>query len=304
MSDFISVRASQIQFFKNVPFYYQSRDGEFLLYKKTGEHFDPERADQARHPQLFIEKADKDQALQELTHGLNMEFAKELASGGLVRIKTALANIVKEALVPGQEAMMLGLPETIDILFKNMDKDHTTMGYLAKVAGTSEMMVEHTVNVTALTLQFCFFLKLSDQDTRTLALSALLHDVGASALDRDIIESNTRLSKGQFEQYKTHAEAGHDMIIMNTDFNIAVANVALEHHERLDKSGYPNGTDLICRESQIIGFIDSYEALTYRNKAFRKAKKPFDTLKLIKKEVMEGKFSLTVFKEFTSCLIR
>lgn len=304
MSDFINVRASQIQFFKTVPFYYKSKEGEFLLYKKTGEILDPERTDQERHPQLFIEKKDKDQAFKELTQALNTEFAKELTQGGFPQIKTALGNIVREALTPGQEAVMLGLPETIDLLFKNMDRDHTTLGYLAKVAGTSEMMVEHTVNVTALTLQYCFHLKMSKKDTQKMGLCALLHDVGTSTLDTSIIESKERLSKAEFEQYQTHAEAGHDMIILNSDFDISVANTALEHHERLDKSGYPNGTDAIGKESQIIGFIDSYESLTFRNKTFRKAKSPFDTLRLIKKEVMEGKFSLPIFKEFTSCLLK
>ncbi|WDP90268.1 MAG: HD domain-containing protein [Desulfobacter sp.] len=304
MSDFLSVRESQIKFFNSLPFYYKSKDGEFVLYKKAGEILSPDRADQGRHPQLYIQKKHKSEAIKELTQGLNMEFEKQLASGGLVGIKNALGNIVKEALAPGQGEMMTRLPETIDILFKNMDRDHTTMSYLAKVAGSSELMVEHTVNVTALTLQYCFFLKMSEGEARNLALCALLHDVGVSTLETEIIECEDRLSATEFKRYKLHPEAGHDMIIMNTDFDIAVANTALEHHERLDKTGYPNGTDLICRESQIIGFIDSYEALTYRNKSFRKAKKPFDTLKLIKKEVMEGKFSLDVFKTFTSCLIR
>ncbi len=304
MSEYFRVRASQVQFFKTVPFYYQSKDGEFILYKKTGEVLDSERTTQTRYPQLFIDNRDKEKALKELTAGLNMEFAKQVAQGGLVEIKTALGNIVREALTPGQATVMLALPETIDILFKNLDRDHSTMEYLSKISSVSNMMIEHTVNVTALTLQYCFTMGLSDKETATLALCALLHDVGASTLDKRILETKDRLTEKQFKQYQGHAEAGHDMIILNTDFNIAVANVALEHHERLDKSGYPNGTNILCRESQLIGFIDCYEALTYREKAFRKAKKPFDTLNLIKNEVIAGKFSPRIFKEFTSCLTR
>ena len=302
--EYLVVRPSQIQFFKTVPFYYQSKEGEFLLYKKTGEVLDRERADENRHPALFIQKKDKERALKELTKGLNTEFARQLAQGGLVEIKTALGNIVQEALTPDQEAAILALPETLDILFSNMDRDHTTMEYLTKIASTSNMIVEHTVNVTALTLQYCFFTGISEKETATLALCALLHDVGAAGLDRNLIESEKRLSPKEFEIYKTHAEKGHDMIILNTDFDVAVANVALEHHERLDKSGYPNGTDILCRESQLIGMIDCYEALTYQSKPFRKAKTPFKTLHLIKDEVIAGKFSKELFKTFTSCLTR
>ncbi|WDP84843.1 MAG: HD domain-containing protein [Desulfobacter sp.] len=304
MSDYFPIRPSQVQFLKTIPFYHQSKDGEYLLYKQTGDLLDHERASQTRHPQLFIEEKDKAKALNLLTRTLNMDLAKQVAEGGLVQIKTALSNIVREILEPGQEAAMTALPETLDILLENMSQDHTTMDYLGKITTTSKIIVEHTVNVLALTLQYCFFLDLSEKDTQTLGLCALLHDVGTSTLDREIIESKERLTQSQFKTYQTHAQAGHDMILLNAGFDLAVANTALEHHERLDKSGYPNATDISCRQSQIIGFIDSYESLTYRSKAFRKARTPFDTLNLIKKEVKEGKFSLKLFKEFTSCLIR
>ncbi|MCG8636225.1 MAG: HD domain-containing protein [Desulfobacterales bacterium] len=304
MSEYFRVRQSQVQFFKTVPLYYQSNDGEFILYKKTGKELGSERTDQTRYPQLYFDGRDKEKALKELTKGLNIEFAKQVAEGGLVQIKKALGNIVREALTPGQASVMLALPETIDILFKNLDRDHSTMDYLSKISSASDMVIEHTVNVTALTLQYCFRMGLPDKEASNLALCALLHDVGTSTLDASLLETKKRLTDKQFKQYQAHSEAGHDMIILNSDFNIAVANVALEHHERLDKSGYPNGTNILCRESQLIGFIDCYEALTYHEKAFRKAKKPFDTLKLIKNEVIAGKFSPRIFKEFTSCLIR
>lgn len=303
--EYLTVRPSQVQFFKTVPFYYQSKDGEFILYKKTGEELERRRADEDRHPDLFIHEDDKKNALKELTQGLNKAFAEKLAKGGgLVEIKTALNDIVREALTPGQEAAMLALPETLDILFKSTNMDHTTMDYLAQVATNSDLMVEHTVNVTALTLQYCFFHDLPEKDMTRLGLCALLHDVGTAKLPKTLIESGKRLSEKEFEQYKRHSEIGHDMIILNTDLDIAVANAALEHHERLDNSGYPNGIDTLCRESQLIGLIDSYESLTYHSKPFRKAKKPFDSLHLIKEEVIQGKFSKKLFKAFTSCLTR
>ena len=302
--DYLIVRASQVQFFKTVPFYYQSTEGEYLLYKKIGDVLTEERTAQNRYPSLYIHHKDKEKALKELTQGLNHEFARQLSEGGLVDIKIALSNIVREALTPDQGTAMLALPETLDILFKNMDKDHTTMEYLTQIAGTSDMVVEHTVNVAALTLQYCFFHKLPEKETTILALCALLHDVGLSRLERQIVDSETRLTDKEFQIYKSHTETGHDMIILNTDFDVAVANVALEHHERIDKSGYPNGSSILCRESQLIGLIDSYEALTYHSKPFRKAKTPFNTLHLIKDEVIAGKFSKAIFKEFTSCLTR
>ncbi len=198
---------------------------------------------------------------------------------------------------------MESLPETIEIILGEYGRDPRTMEYLSQVAGNSSMMEEHIVNVTALIFQYCFFHGFTDDQTARLALCGLLHDVGTTKIDSQLIESRNRLTDKEFDIYKTHSELGHDMIIVNTDFDIAVATVALEHHERLDKNGYPHQSDVLSRESQIIGLIDCYESLTYRDKDFRKVKTPFKTLKLIKDEVIAGKFSKKIFKEFTSCLI-
>ena len=117
----------------------------------------------------------------------------------------------------------------------------------------------------------CFFHDFSQPETSRLALCALLHDVGTSKLDRNLIEADNRLTDQQFQTFTTHSEIGHDMIILTTEFDISVATVAHEHHERIDGSGYPNHTTKISPDSQLIGLIDSYEPLTYRDKNFRKA---------------------------------
>ena len=265
---------------------------------------DNDRANNTKHPQLFIDKKDEAQSLKELTEALNMDLAKKVAAGGLKQVKQALCDIVSEALAPDQEKAMESLPQTIEILFGAYGKDHGTMELLSRIACNSSAMEMHTVNVTALTLQHCFFHEFPPADASRLALCALLHDVGSSKLDINLIEKDKRLTDKEYKTFTTHAELGHDMIILNTEFDISVATVALEHHERLDGSGYPYNSRQISKDSQLIGLIDSYEHLTYRSKSFRNAKKPFDTLQIIKKEVIDGKFSKDIFKNFASCLIK
>ena len=135
-------------------------------------------------------------------------------------------------------------------------------------------------------------------------MAAMLHDLGLSRLDKRLIESKERLSNSQFEEYTTHPRLGFELIRDNADFDVAISTVALEHHERLDGSGYPTGQRRITAYAQLIGLIDCYESLTYRGKKYRKQRKPIDTLNLIKEEVMAGKFSKELFKQFTSCLTR
>lgn len=304
MTEYLTVKPSQIHLFKTIPFYFQSKDKDFVLYKKGGDSLGHDRANNTRHPPLFILGKDKDQALKELTTALNRNLAQEIDSGGFVQVKDILCQIVHEALVPNQEKAMESLPETIEILLGKVNQDHGIMEYLIQIAGNSSRIVEHTVNVAALTLQYCFSHKMSQAETSRLALCAMLHDVGSSQVKKKLIETDKRLTDKEFKAFTQHTVKGYDIIISNTNFDISIATVALEHHERLDGSGYPNGVKEISMDSQLMGMIDSYEPLTYRNKIFRKATKPFGSLQIIKNDVLKEKFSKEVFKKFASCLVK
>jgi len=303
-TEYIAIKPSQIHLFEKTPFYYQATEGEFLLYKEAGQRLDRERLEEKKYPNLYIAAKDEDGAMKELASALNMELAAGIASKGLAAVKNALGRIVEEALTPHQVKILDALPHTVEILVEGYSKDPKSVEYLSRIAGNSPLIIEHTVNVMALILQYCFFHRLDENKIKQLLLCGLLHDVGTSRIDKSILEAHRKLTDQEFKIYAGHSVLGHDLIITETDFDVSVATVALEHHERVDGSGYPHGTAKIMADSRLIGIIDCYEPLTYRDKNFRKAKKPYDTLSLIKEEVKAGRFDKETFKNFTSCLIK
>lgn len=304
MTNYILLKKSQIPFFKEVPFYYLTQNGEYALYKKKGDYLNDSRLNASNFPDLYILEEDQESAMLELTKALNEDLKKKVNEGRLKDVRMALAAIMEEALAPGQEKNIKALPETIEILIYKYSRDHSALGMLSQIGSNSSVLVEHTVNVTALTLQFCFYHNLPESDTQKLSLAAMLHDVGCAKIEKKIIESQKKLTDEQFSIYKNHTKLGHEIITENANFDISVSKVALEHHERLDGSGFPNGLRGISAYSQLIGLIDSYEYLTYRGKLFRKKLKPYETLSIIKNELSEKKFAKEVFKRFTACLVR
>lgn len=303
-TDYIAIKPSQIHLFEKTPFYYQTQDGNFLLYKEAGLRLDRERLEEKKYPNLYIAAKDKDAALAELSSNLNMALAARIASKGLAEVKNALCRVVEEALTPHQAKLLDALPDTVEILVEGFSDDPKSVEYLIRMAGNSSLIIEHTVNVTALILQYCFFHRMDENRIKHLLLCGLLHDVGTSRIDKSILEARRKLTDQEFKIYAGHSVLGHDLIITETDFDVSVATVALEHHERIDGSGYPHGIAKITADSRLIGIIDCYEPLTYRDKNFRKAKKPYDSLSLIKEEVKAGRFDKETFKAFTSCLIK
>jgi len=96
-----------------------------------------------------------------------------------------------------------------------------------------------------------------------LRIAGSVHDVGKITVPAEILSKPGRLSAAEYEIVKTHAEKGHE-ILKNIDFPWPVAATVLQHHERLDGSGYPQGLkgDDIMIEARILAVADVIESMT------------------------------------------
>ena len=93
-------------------------------------------------------------------------------------------------------------------------------------------------------------------------MAATIHDLGKISVPVELLTKPTRLTKIEFDLIKTHAQSGYD-ILKDIDFPWPIARMVLEHHERVDGSGYPNGLtrDQILIESRILSVADVIEAM-------------------------------------------
>lgn len=160
----------------------------------------------------------------------------------------------------------------------------------------------HSVNVMALTLNFCSAQKMALPKTQTMGLAALLHDVGKTQVPGDILTAPRKLSKEEFVQMRAHTTMGYN-ILRKCDFREkSVALAALQHHEKLDGTGYPKGINDISFVGRIVGIIDCYEAITADERPYRDAMDPFKALHLIGKDVAEGKLDQRLYQAFVKGL--
>jgi PAS domain S-box-containing protein/putative nucleotidyltransferase with HDIG domain len=103
-------------------------------------------------------------------------------------------------------------------------------------------------------------------------LSALIHDIGKIAIPAEILTKPKALTNFELAMLRNHVQTGYD-ILKNIHFPWNVAQIVLQHHERIDGSGYPNGLkgDSICEEAKIIAVADVVEALS-SDRPYRKTK--------------------------------
>ena len=112
-------------------------------------------------------------------------------------------------------------------------------------------------------IAYNIFLK-SHESAEALFLAGLVHDIGKIAVPIEILSKPTDITDLEMNIIKTHPQVGYD-ILKNIDFPWPIAQMVLQHHERMDGSGYPRGLKGkdIMMESRILGVADVVEAICY-----------------------------------------
>jgi putative nucleotidyltransferase with HDIG domain len=303
LHNMIKANNAHLKFYRETPLYYEASKGiGFEVYKPAFVTINDLRIRNERLPSaLYIHTKDKLTGLKEIQKGLNIQLESDLRSEDPVQIKTTLIGLVDATIKDPTADGVVGAVNTMEIIFTEYLKNRNVIDKLVNVIAKDYTTAVHSVNVMALTLKFCLFCGMGDSESKKLGLSALLHDVGKVKISNKILKASRRLSLNEFELMKKHTIFGYELLkACNLPENINLC--ALNHHERTDGSGYPNGITDISEEAQIIGFIDCYEALTCNDRPYRDAVSPYSALSHIKTELFMGNFNFKVYEKFVKSL--
>ncbi len=121
----------------------------------------------------------------------------------------------------------------------------------------------HQMRVRDLSVALAEQLGFSPDEIRGITYGAMIHDIGKMAVPAEILNRPGKLSTLEFEMIKSHPVVGAE-IISDVAFPWPVGSVVLQHHERLDGSGYPYGLKAgeISNEAQIVAVADVVEAMS------------------------------------------
>ena len=120
----------------------------------------------------------------------------------------------------------------------------------------------HQRRVTALACAIGRKLGLPDEKIDGLRASGLLHDIGKMAVPTEILSKPTRLTNIEFALIQQHPQVAYDLLAP-IQFPWPIAEIVLQHHERIDGSGYPRGIkgEEILLEARILAVADTVEAM-------------------------------------------
>ena len=134
---------------------------------------------------------------------------------------------------------------------------------LKRLADKDAYTEQHARRVALLAVQVGELLHLSPTRLRTLAVGALVHDIGKLSVPDPILKKPAALTEAEYAVIKKHPDWGHALLQQLGGFPPAVRRLVLDHHERLDGQGYPRRltTEQLNLDTRILTVCDVYDAL-------------------------------------------
>jgi putative nucleotidyltransferase with HDIG domain len=153
---------------------------------------------------------------------------------------------------------------------------NTLFGTISALSVALEKRDPYTANhqrrVTKLACAIAEEMGISEKQIEGLRVAGMLHDIGKIYVPAEILSKPSSLTKAEFDIVKTHVTGGYE-ILASVEFPWPVARIIIQHHERVDGSGYPDGlkTDNILVEAKILAVADVVEAMA-SHRPYRPAK--------------------------------
>lgn len=155
--------------------------------------------------------------------------------------------------------------EELEQSFQNLKKvmDSTIKAIAMTVEKRDPYTSGHQMRVAALTRAIAETLELPESQIEGAYMAASLHDIGKIALPAEILTKPIPLTEIEISLIQAHSQAGYD-ILKGIEFPWSIADIIIQHHERMDGSGYPRGLagDSILTEARIIGVADVVETMS------------------------------------------
>lgn len=172
-------------------------------------------------------------------------------------------NLIQDVRL-GKQVELEQLEPVVENIITSVFRNQDALLPLARLKDHDNYTFQHSVSVSALLVSFARGLKLERPIIKEIAIGGLLHDVGKAKVPDDILNKPAKLTEAEFAKMKSHVVQSM-LILQNTPGITQIAlDVAAQHHERFDGTGYPNKLkgEQISLYGRMGAIVDVYDAIT------------------------------------------
>jgi HD-GYP domain-containing protein (c-di-GMP phosphodiesterase class II) len=152
------------------------------------------------------------------------------------------------------------LKENNDKLEKNLDEFIQLIAFISEL--NDPFSAGHQGKATQLACAIAKEMDLSEKQLKGIYIASRIQNIGKIKLPTEMLIKPDRLTEAELNIIQTHPQAGYELL-KPIEFQWPIAQIVLQHHEKLDGSGYPAGLQdkEILLEAKIIGVADVVEAM-------------------------------------------
>lgn len=191
----------------------------------------------------------------------------------------------REVRINGSRARLVALrgaddaPVNAALIHRSLALDQTVNALATTIEQRDAFTAGHQTRVSALGTRIASRLGMSEREIETIRLAGNIHDIGKISVPTEILMKPSALTAEEYSLIKIHPAAGC-AIVHGVEFDGPVRETILQHHERVDGSGYPSGLEALIPEARVIAVADVYDALT-SSRPYRAGMTPGEALSLM-----------------------
>ena len=230
------------------------------------------------------------------------EVVETIAENTRLEVTRQVAQAMRQIDV-GEQPDLDRLKKIVESILEEVIATQPMLLLLVDVRAAPDYTFAHSTGVLVFALASGLGLGLASEDLRKLGFGALFHDVGKIRIPESILQKEAALNAEEWELMKAHTTIGLDLLRQVVGFNLAAAQVALQHHEKVDGSGYPQGLkgQAIHEYARIAAVADVYDALV-TDRPYRRGRLPHEASAIIRAGAGTY-FDPNVVNSFLSCVV-
>jgi HD-GYP domain-containing protein (c-di-GMP phosphodiesterase class II) len=192
---------------------------------------------------------------------------------------------VKNILSSGASTQRLSISaikELANNITESVLRNEYAMAILTRIRHPSTYQWEHVLNSGVLMCGFSLYLGFKKETLKQITLGAMLHDIGVAKVPRGIVDKPGKFTKNDMDVMKKHVAWGQMICKEDEMTDKVILDMVLNHHERLDGSGYPRGLDesKLSKLARMVAIVDVYDAMT-ADKTYKKGDQPINVLRYL-----------------------
>lgn len=249
-------------------------------------YIDPTRgldAEDAKEESTVVEELEEE--MRELDERLpshpSLSIGAEL--GQARRVSSQARGIVRDIMADvrlGRQVKIEQAEPVVENMMASILRNNDALLSICRIKDKNGYTFHHSVSVAALLIAFCRSMQLDTTAMRMAGIGGLLHDIGKVCVPDEILNHPGKLDDDSFKIMKHHVSEGRDILAHTEGVNEISIQVAHQHHERDDGSGYPLGLkgDEISTLGQMAAICDVYDAIT-SDRCYHKGMPPHEALR-------------------------